>query len=165
MLRAGAMALSSVSILLVGRATGRGGRLLERAMLIAHLKLFVAGFLATLVFHQGLMAVLHAAGISPRAAWNLTAVPPLGVPQVVSLAFWGGLWAIAIALGMRVSGLSGTWVWVLAGALLPSIVALGLVMPMKGIPVDGKIVVGALLLNAAWGWGVAICLQLMTRID
>ena len=30
-------------------------------------KAFVAGFLATLVFHQGLLALLHAAAVVPEA--------------------------------------------------------------------------------------------------
>lgn len=128
------------------------------------IKLFLAGFISTLVFHQGLLAALHAGGLFPRAAWNMAAVPPFGVPQVLSLAFWGGVWAIAIWYGMRFTGLSGTWIWVLAGAILPSIVALGLIMPMKGIPVDGKLIIGALILNAAWGLGVAVLLRLMAKI-
>ena len=55
---------------------------------------FLAGFLSTLIFHQGLLALLHAAGASPRPAYVMTAAPPLGVPQVLSLAFWGVLWGI-----------------------------------------------------------------------
>ena len=37
---------------------------------------FVAGFLATIIFHQLAIAALHAAGIAPRPAWNMTPVPP-----------------------------------------------------------------------------------------
>lgn len=125
---------------------------------------FVAGFVATLVFHQGLLALLHARGISPRPAWNMAATAPLGVPQVISLAFWGGIWAIAIGYAMGLLGWSGAWVWIIAGAILPSLVALGVVFPAKGLPVDRKTVVGALLLNAAWGLGVVLMLALLLRI-
>ena len=44
---------------------------------------FVAGFIATLVFHQGLLQLLHLAGKIPVAAWNMDPTPPLGVPKVV----------------------------------------------------------------------------------
>ncbi len=125
---------------------------------------FVAGFVATLVFHQGLLALLHARGISPRPAWNKTATKPFGVPQVVSLAFWGGVWAIAIGYAMVLLGWYGVWVWIVAGAILPSVVALGVVFPAKGLPVDRKTVIGALLLNAAWGLGVALILELLLWI-
>jgi hypothetical protein len=135
---------------------------------MTYLKAFVAGFVATLVFHQGLLAILHAAGASPRGAWNMAPTPPLGVPAVVSLAFWGGVWGIV--LWMVIARLSGAAFWLTAlafGALAPSVVAWFVVLPLKGMGVAGggdpKIIVGALLLNAAWGIGVAVLMRLMTR--
>ena len=62
------------------------------------LKAFLAGFFSTLVFHQGLLAILHATGASPRAAYSMERTAPLGVPAVFSLAFWGGVWGIALWL-------------------------------------------------------------------
>ena len=43
-------------------------------------KAFVAGFLATLVFHQGLLALLHAAAVVPVSPYNWAPSAPLGVP-------------------------------------------------------------------------------------
>jgi hypothetical protein len=89
---------------------------------------------------------------------------PLGIPQVVSLAFWGGIWAIALMPLLR-RWTGGAWIraWVAAGALAPSAVALFVVFPLKGLGVAGgwdpKIIVGALLLNAAWGLGTALTLR------
>ena len=54
-------------------------------------KAFLAGFLSTLVFHQGLPAILHATGASPRAAYSMEPTAPFRVPAFVSLAFWGGV--------------------------------------------------------------------------
>ena len=59
-------------------------------------KAFVAGFLSTLIFHQGLLALLYAAGVVPAPPYNLAASEPLGVPAVVSLAFWGGIWGLPL---------------------------------------------------------------------
>lgn len=129
------------------------------------LQAFVAGFLATLVFHQGLLGLLYAAGISPAAPWNMAAVPPLGVPAVLSLAFFGGLWGIVLWLLVR--GRSGGAHWALAivlGALLPSLVAWFIVFPLKGIPLSSTLVVGALLLNGAWGLGVAVFMRLFRGV-
>ncbi|HEY8586469.1 MAG TPA: hypothetical protein VIL60_07015 [Rhodanobacter sp.] len=126
---------------------------------------FVAGFASTLVFHQGLLELLHRLGAFPRAAWNMTAVPPLHVPSVISLAFWGGLWGIALwALVRNLHG-SRRWLWgAVWGALLPSIVALFVVFPLKGMPVAGgfdpKLILGALLLNGVWGLGVVGLMKL-----
>lgn len=126
---------------------------------------FVAGFVSTLVFHQGLLQLLHMAGIVPFAAWNMTAVPPLNVPSVVSLAFWGGLWGIVLWALICKQSSGNQWLWAaIWGALLPSIVALFIVFPLKGMPTAGgfdpKLIVGALLLNGVWGLGVVLLMGL-----
>jgi hypothetical protein len=59
-------------------------------MLVIYLRAFIAGFVSTLVVHQGVLWLLYANGLSPRAPWNMTPVPPLNIPAVISLAFWGG---------------------------------------------------------------------------
>ena len=134
----------------------------------AYVQSFVAGFVSTLVFHQGLLYLLHASGRVPFAPYNLTPVPPLGVPAVFSLAFWGGVWGIA--LWWLIANARGAQYWLRAlaiGAIAPSAVALFLVFPLKGREFaagwDPKIIVGALLLNGAWGIGVALFMKLMRR--
>ena len=63
---------------------------------MSHVRAFIAGFLSTLVFHQGVLALFWLAGALPRAPFDMTPAPPLGVPAVMSLAFWGGVWGVAI---------------------------------------------------------------------
>lgn len=133
-----------------------------------YIKAFIAGFVSTLAFHQGVLAALYAAGISPKAPFDMTATAPLQVPAVISLAFWGGLWGVALWLVIR--GLAGGPYWILAivlGAIGPSIVALFVVFPLKGLPMAGgwdpAIIIGALLLNGAWGLGVALIMRLLQR--
>jgi hypothetical protein len=63
---------------------------------MTYLKAFIAGFASTLAFHQGLLWLLYTGGFSPRAPWNMTPVPPLNAPAVISLAFWGGVWGIVL---------------------------------------------------------------------
>lgn len=126
---------------------------------------FVAGFVSTLVFHQGLLELLHLAGAFPRPAWNMAAVPPLGIPAVISLAFWGGLWGIVLWALIRNMHGGKRWLWgAIWGALLPSIVALFVVFPLKGMPMAGgfdpKLIGGALLLNGVWGLGVVGLMKL-----
>lgn len=126
------------------------------------IKAFVAGFLATLVFHQGLLGLMHMAGMVPMAPYNLESVPPLGVPAFLSLAFFGGLWGLpAWALIARRGTLA---YWVLAivfGALLPTAVAMLVVFPLKGMEVTATHWVGGFMLNGAWGLGVGLFMQLM----
>lgn len=125
---------------------------------------FGSGFLATLLFHQGGLLGLWALGAVPVFPWDLTPVPPLGVPRVLSLAFFGGLWGLPCLF-------LGNWIlkrdfvvlyWLgltLFGSIFPTLIAMLIVFPMKGIEVSAKLVIGGLILNALWGLGVAIGLK------
>jgi len=129
-------------------------------------KAFAAGFVSTLMFHQGVLTLFYLAGAFPRVPYDLTAVPPLGVPAVISLAFWGGVWGAAIwpLLRNRV-GAAYWWLAMLIGAIGPSAVALVVVFPLKGMPMAGgwdpKLIIGALILNAAWGLGLALLMRVL----
>ncbi len=128
------------------------------------LQSFLAGFLSTLVFHQGLLALLNAAGATSRKAWVMAPTPPFGVPAVLSLAFFGGLWGILLWELVRKRAGSAHWLGAFVlGAVLPTLVALLVVLPLKGMPVGGgwkpDIVAGALLLNGVWGLGVAALMR------
>ena len=131
-------------------------------------KSFLAGFLSTLLFHQGLLALLHVAGKTTRKAWGLAPTPPFGVPAVLSLAFFGGLWGILLWEILRKRRAGAQWALALVlGALLPTLVAFFVVFPLKGLPVAGgwkpDLVVGALLLNGAWGLGVVALMRIFGR--
>lgn len=121
---------------------------------------FAAGVLAILFFHQGGQWLLHLAGRTTAAPWNMSPVPPLGVPQVLSLAFWGGLWGIVLWALIRTT--RGARFWMLAvvlGALLPSLAAWFIEFPIKGLPITSGLIVGMLLLNGLWGLGVAVYMR------
>src|SRR5688572_23051576 len=71
---------------------------------------FMAGALAVLIFHQGMLALLYALGVTPAKAFDFQPTAPFGIPAVLSSAFWGGLWAIALSIMLR--RLSGPSYWV-----------------------------------------------------
>lgn len=109
-------------------------------------------------------ALLHLAGALPPP-YNMTATAPLGIPAVFSLAFWGGVWGIPVWLIIK--QFTGARYWAFAaliGALGPSLVALAIVFPLKGLPFMAgwapEKIIGALLLNAAWGIGLALFMRL-----
>ena len=127
---------------------------------------FAAGFLSTLTFHQGTLFVLHKAGLWPKPPWPMTPTEPLKIPAVFSLALWGGVWGIAAWCLIR--GMFGSDYWIYAtlfGAIGPSVVALFVVFPMKGLPLAGgwspKVILPVLLLNGMWGLGVAVLMRLL----
>lgn len=126
---------------------------------------FVSGFLATLLFHQGVIAGFYTAGAIAAAPWNMTPVAPLGVPQVISLAFWGGVWGVPIWYLVRKLSGAQFWLAVLAlGAIGPTAVAMLLVFPLKGLAVTATTVVGGLLVNAAWGLGLGLLMRYLFRV-
>jgi hypothetical protein len=133
------------------------------------LRSFLSGFASTLVFHQGLLLVLNLLGVVARRPWVMDPVPPLGVPSVISLAFWGGLWGIALWWLIRAH--RGAARWLLAavlGAVLPTLVALLVVLPLKGgaFAAGGSLQVWTitLLVNGAWGVGVVVWMQALQRL-
>ncbi|MBI5583389.1 MAG: hypothetical protein HY892_06170 [Deltaproteobacteria bacterium] len=126
---------------------------------------FVAGFLATLIFHQLLVVVLWSAGVSPFGPFQMAPTKPFGVPTVFSLSFWGGVWGIIYVLfeGRFPAG-KGYWVTAfLFGGVLLSLVALLVVLPLKGRPLGGGwnpyLLVTAFLANGAWGIGTGVILK------
>jgi hypothetical protein len=129
---------------------------------------FISGFVSVLIFHQGLWAIFRSQGKAPAPAWDMTPSKPLGVPQVISSAIWGGLWGIVLlALWPMFGRTMGYWPFmIIIGALLTTIVALCVVFPLKGKPfaADWKpeVWIFALAVNAAWGLGVGILLKLFS---
>ena len=125
---------------------------------------FAAGFVSVLVFHQGVWALYGAAGKAPGPAWNMAAAPPLGVPMVISSAFWAGCGALCClaaadrrAIHGILAGDHHTW-WTAT-----SIVALMVVSPLKGRPFAGgwkpEVWAFALSVNAAWAFGTGLLLR------
>ena len=131
---------------------------------------FIAGFLAVLLFHQPVLALLESTGFLQAATYSMRATAPFGVPEVLSLAFWGGVWGILFALAERRFP-RGTGYWVtsfLFGAVLPTLVAWFIVAAVKGEPIaaggDAHRMMSGLLINGAWGVGTALLLRLGLRI-
>jgi hypothetical protein len=129
---------------------------------------FIAGFLATLIFHQAVVALLWWAGVAPSGPFSMAATQPFGAPAVISLAFWGGVWGILF--GLIDNGFprgSGYWLTAfLFGAILPTLVALLVVLPLKGRPIGGgwqpALLVTAFLINGAWGVGTGLILKALS---
>lgn len=130
---------------------------------------FVAGFVAVLLFHQGMATILNAAHFGTIREFPTGSTNPFGVPKIWSLAFWGGIWGIIfILIFSRFPQGPGYWICALVfGAIAPSLVAWLVVAPLHGQPAGhGWHAVGVitgLLVNGAWGIGTAWILSRMMR--
>jgi len=139
--------------------------IMARSTSIDRLRGFIAAFFATLIFHQLTAALLWNIGLAPGPPFQFAPRPPFGVPTVISLAFWGGVWGILFASVDRLFPRhSGYWLLsFLWGAILPSLVALLIVVPLRGGPVGAgwmpKIWLYAFLVNGAWGIGTGLLLR------
>lgn len=130
---------------------------------------FAAGALAVAIFHQGMLFAMKQAGMPLQGMpWSLAPNnAAFGMPSLLNLMFWGGLWGVAFALlwqrvPVRPSWLSGLVFGVLGPMLLGSWIAVAL---MKGRPLfngfltDWKLVrlqTGFLLNGLAFGLGLGL---------
>ena len=97
----------------------------------------------------------------PFMPFNMAPTKPFGVPAVVSLAFFGGLWGVVIAkLVMKSSPAKQLMKWIIYGAIGPTAIAIVLVFPLKGIHFNPRIVPAGLLLNGVWGLGCYLIMQI-----
>ena len=92
---------------------------------------FIAGAIATVTVHEIISALFTAYWVGwDRPSWNL-APNDMGVPQILSDVFWGGLWGalLGLILGTRPQGalsLQGA----LFGLIGPALIGVFLAVPL-----------------------------------
>jgi hypothetical protein len=128
---------------------------------------FVAGFAATIFYHQAVVWIFHAMGISPRAPFDMHPVPPFGIPAVISLAFWGGVWGIIMMFAISRIRNEAMW-WIAAivfGAIFPTLVGGMIIAPLRhmSFPHTTAMAAFGLTVNGAWGLGTAIIFRVTAR--
>jgi len=130
---------------------------------------FIAGAVAVLLFHQGMLTVLQFWGFTSRAPFSMQLTPPFGIPQIWSIVFWGGIWGIVFLIFERrfPKGAGYFALAILFGAMGPSLVAWFIVAPIKGQPLaagwNPVPMITGILINAAWGLGTALFLRGLSR--
>ena len=127
---------------------------------------FVAGAIAVLTFHQGMVAFLHVVAPNwvPFAPYRIVPVPPFGIPTIVSSCFWGGVWGVPYGLLLP----RFTWPQWLSGLILgflAATVGMFIVAPLKGMAIAAGWhplgILRSLLINGAYGVGVGLILPLL----
>jgi hypothetical protein len=129
---------------------------------------FFAAFLATLTFHQIGVELCHLVGLTPGTPYSFKGVPPWGVPQVISLAFWGGVWGLPFVLVERSFRRWPGGYWggaIIFGAVFPTAFSWFVVSQLKGLPLGygfhfPGLLVGPIV-NGLWGLGTGVFLGIL----
>ena len=131
---------------------------------------FIGGFLSVLVFHQLFIWAMTQAGWMSASVYSMRPIPPFGVPQILSQAFWGGLWGIVFALVVPrlASPFDGVWGGFLFGLIAPTLVAWFVVAPLKGQALGYGFRMPSLvltpLIQAVFGFGVMVFVALIFKL-
>jgi hypothetical protein len=129
--------------------------------IVSLLAAFLAGWAATLAVHQPAIGLLHYLGAVGSPPFRMGATTPFGVPQSWSLAFWGGLWGVALVLAAARQRLLPLLLFGLVfGAVAPTLVFWFVVAPLRGQPIAqgwelARLWIGPLV-NGLWGLGTAL---------
>ena len=129
---------------------------------------FIAGVVATLVFHQGTIWLLSQVMAFPFGPWNMRP-NAYGVPGVLALSFWAGVWAILLAwlLAWR-PALPDLLTGFVLGAVVPSIWGWTVIAAMHGRPFFAggnlRTILLVLFINGVWGWATVLLLRAMQGV-
>ncbi len=123
---------------------------------------FVVAVVSVLTFHQGMWTLLHylaLPGLGMPPPFPMDPVPPWGVPKIVSLCFWGGLWGALFGAVWRGPRSSFWWGGILLG-IAAALTGLFIVPAIKGQVIAGGWVLNnwirSFLINGTWGLGVGL---------
>jgi hypothetical protein len=125
---------------------------------------FIAGALSVLIFHQGMVLILHLMKQVPNFPWNIATFRggPIPVPVIVNQMFWGGLWGVGFAaLGGLIPIAHSILRGVVYGLLGPMLLGNGILVPFfRKTPYfwnfDPTRMVISALIAGAFGAGIAI---------
>ncbi len=127
---------------------------------------FVAGFLAVPLFHQMASYLLWLMMPGRSFPWNMsTAQHPFGIPALINLSFWGGVWGVLFALIER-------WLprrrplylicALLFGAVATTLAGWFIFGPLKGQAFSmARVNWIIFFINGSWGLGTGVILSLI----
>lgn len=118
---------------------------------------FLAGVIATLTVHEALKCVMVDAGFLQATPWDMSPSTLFGLPKIVGLSLWGGVWGsiLAMIFGNVPTG-SMTIRGALFGIIGPALLGAFLWIPLiNGQPpfYDGEPtkIIGVLVILAGFG--------------
>jgi len=107
-------------------------------------------------------------GLTMPPPYPIDPIPPWGIPRIMNLCFWGGLYGFVFGLTLpRLT--APLWLCGLGLGVIAALVGILVVPAVKGLPIgSGWILqnwIRSLLINGFWGIGVGLILpQLTARV-
>jgi hypothetical protein len=143
---------------------------------------FLSGAAAVPLFHEGTNFLIYhnfrwlqalfgvAEGFRPLSpGFSLRLAAPLGFPEVLNLAFWGGSWGVLLAATLRLLRAPALLTGFLFGALVCTGFGFAPSYGEKGLPFWTVIYLPnwlrIALVNGAWGWGAAALMRTVGLMD
>ena len=129
---------------------------------------FIAAALSVLTFHQLMLGLLHVLAIPgleiAATPYRFAPVPPWGVPVILNVCFWGGLYGLVFGiLHPRMTG--PMWLNGLCFGIAAVLIGNFVVAPIKGLPIGGNWVVNnwirSILINGSFGVGIGVIYPLL----
>jgi hypothetical protein len=126
---------------------------------------FVVAAVSVLTFHATAWEAFHLFGLMPPP-FPTRAVPPFGVPQIISLCFWGGVWGALFGLVLPTLPSSvPMWLKGLGLGIAAALLGMFIVAPLKGQPIAGGwqalSLARSFAINGFWGLGVGLMLPVV----
>lgn len=130
---------------------------------------FLAAALSVLTFHQLMLGLLHVLAIPglevPATPYRFVPVPPFGVPLLLNICFWGGLYGLVFGLVQPKLAGKPMWLMGLCFGFAAVLVGYFVVAPIKGLPIGGGWVINnwirSILINGSFGVGLGLIYPLL----
>ena len=124
---------------------------------------FIAAAISVLTFHQLMLGLLHVLAIPgleiAATPYRFAPVPPFGVPVLLNLCFWGGLYGLVFGVAFPKITLPMWFAGLLLG-ILAVLVGFFVVPTIKGGAIGGGWVMNnwirSILINGCFGVGVGL---------
>jgi hypothetical protein len=137
---------------------------------------FLCGAIAVPLFHEGTNFLLFhnhfwlrmTLGVPeglrpPSPGFSLRFAPPIGLPELLNLLFWGGSWGVLLGFVLWLLRPPVLLTGFLFGALVCTGFGFAPYYGEQGLPIWNVIYVWnwvrVALVNGAWGWGAAAMMQ------
>jgi hypothetical protein len=132
---------------------------------------FIAGALSVVVFHQGMVLILHFMKLVPNFPWNMATFRggPVPIPVIVNQMFWGGMWGAGFAAVVGLIPVAHNILrGVVYGLLGPGLLGNGILVPLfKGGAFlwgfQGQRIMISALIASAFGAGLAVFYRFLAK--